>query len=104
MTLSTGDAELTDDAFLGGQLQLLQPRTGYRAGVDAVLLAAAVPCAPGQVESVLDAGGGVGTVGLSVVRRCPSATAVLLERSPKLVELAEENVRRNALSERGVLS
>lgn len=100
MTLSTDAAEITDDAFLGGKLNLLQPRSGYRAGVDAVLLAAAIPCAPGQSESVLDAGGGVGTVGLSVVRRCPEATAVLLERAPKLVELAEENVRRNDLSVR----
>ena len=93
-------SDTTDDAFLGGKLNLLQPRVGYRAGVDAVLLAAAIPIGDGQAESVLDAGGGVGTVGLSVVRRCPSATAVLLERAPKLVELAEENVRRNNLSER----
>ena len=26
------DAELTDDAFLGGALRILQPRDGYRAG------------------------------------------------------------------------
>ena len=100
MTLSTDATDRTDDAFLGGKLNLLQPRSGYRAGVDAVLLAAAIPCATGQTESVFDAGGGVGTVGLSVVRRCPDATAVLLERAPKLVELAEENVSRNDLSAR----
>ena len=97
---SSADLELTDDAFLGGLLNVLQPRSGYRAGVDAVLLAAAIPCASGQPESFLDAGGGVGTVGLSVVRRCPAATAVLMERAPKLVDLAEENVRRNNLSSR----
>lgn len=97
MTIETGD--VTDDAFLGGALKLLQPKTGYRAGVDAVLLAAAIPCGPAH-ERCLDAGGGVGTVGLSVVRRCPNATAVLLERSEKFVELAEENVKRNELSDR----
>ena len=100
MTLSGADTGITDDAFLGGKLQLLQPKTGYRAGVDAVLLAASIPCALDQSDSVLDAGGGVGTIGLSVVRRCPQATAVLLERAPRLVELAEENVRRNDLSAR----
>ncbi len=100
MALTMAESDLTDDAFLGGQLKLLQPRAGYRAGIDAVLLAAAIPCQPGRPESILDAGGGVGTVGLSVVRRCPDATAVLLERAPKLVELAEENVRRNDLSKR----
>ena len=31
---------MTDDAFLGGALRILQPRDGYRAGLDAVLLAA----------------------------------------------------------------
>ena len=98
--LAAAADDVTDDAFLGGQLNLLQPKTGYRAGVDAVLLAASIPCAPGSTESVLDAGGGVGTVGLSVVTRCPQATAVLLERAPKLVELAQENVRRNQLSDR----
>jgi tRNA1(Val) A37 N6-methylase TrmN6 len=94
------ETDVTDDAFLGGALKLLQPRVGYRAGIDAVLLAAAVPVSAGRYETILDAGGGVGTVGLSVVSRCPDATAVLLERAPRLVELAEENVRRNGLSER----
>ena len=36
-------AEPTDDAFLGGGLRILQPKEGYRAGIDAVLLAAAAP-------------------------------------------------------------
>lgn len=99
MPIDLASGDITDDAFLGGALKLLQPKTGYRAGVDAVLLAAAIPCGPAH-ESCLDAGGGVGTVGLSVVRRCPNATAILLEREPKFVELAQENVTRNELSDR----
>lgn len=99
MSIETIAGDITDDAFLGGALKLLQPKTGYRAGIDAVLLAAAIPCGSAY-ERCLDAGGGVGTVGLSVVRRCPNATAVLLEREPKFVELAEENVKRNDLSDR----
>ena len=58
---------LTEDEFLGGQLRLLQPRHGYRAGMDAVLLAASVPAEPGQ--AVLDLGCGVGTAGLCLARR-----------------------------------
>ena len=42
------DADLTDDGFLGGRLRILQPRVGYRAATDPVLLAAAVPAKPGQ--------------------------------------------------------
>lgn len=99
MSIETAAGDITDDAFLGGALKLLQPKTGYRAGIDAVLLAAAIPCGSAY-ERCLDAGGGVGTVGLSVVRRCPNATAVLLEREPKFVELADENVKRNDLADR----
>ena len=39
---ATGE-EITDDGFLDGRLKVLQPAKGYRAGLDAVLLAAAVP-------------------------------------------------------------
>mgnify|MGYP003408994725 CR=1 FL=1 len=56
--------DLTDDKFLCGKLQLLQPRKGYRAATDPVLLAAAVPARSGQ--SVLDLGCGAGAAALSV--------------------------------------
>jgi tRNA1(Val) A37 N6-methylase TrmN6 len=35
----------TCDAFLAGRVMVLQPKTGYRAGLDAVILAATVPAA-----------------------------------------------------------
>jgi len=35
-----GSGDVTEDRFLGGRLCLTQPRRGYRAGVDAVLLGA----------------------------------------------------------------
>ena len=40
--------DVTCDAFLGGRLQILQPRHGYRAGVDPVLLAASIAARAGQ--------------------------------------------------------
>ncbi|KAB2877432.1 MAG: methyltransferase, partial [Albidovulum sp.] len=40
--------EITADAFLGGRLTIAQPRAGYRAAADPVLLAAAVPARAGQ--------------------------------------------------------
>jgi len=89
---------LTDDAFLGGALQILQPRAGYRAGLDAVMLAAAVPA--DEARSVLDVGAGVGTAGLCLARRAPAARVTLLEKEPQLVRIAEENVQRNDLSAR----
>lgn len=94
--------ELTDDAFLGGALQILQPRAGYRAGLDAVMLAAAVPTLDGQgagdePHPVLDVGAGVGTAGLCLARRAPAVHVTLLEKEVQLVHIAEENVRRNDL-------
>jgi tRNA1(Val) A37 N6-methylase TrmN6 len=91
---------VTDDAFLGGALHILQPRRGYRAGVDAVLLAAAAPLEAGRGERVLDCGAGVGTVGLCVAARVADARVVLFEREPQLVAIAAENIRRNELSQR----
>jgi len=92
--------DVTDDAFLGGALSILQPRAGYRAGIDAVLLAAAVDSQPGETAHVLDIGAGVGTVGLCVARRLPDAQVVLLEPEPEYAALAHENIRRNSLEER----
>lgn len=50
--------DLTEDAFLGGRVMLFQPRKGYRAATDPVLLAAAVAARPR--DRVLDVGCGVG--------------------------------------------
>jgi tRNA1(Val) A37 N6-methylase TrmN6 len=94
------DRELTDDAFLGGSLRILQPRSGYRAGLDAVMLAAAVPAQADRAHRVLDVGAGVGTAGLCLARRDALAHVTLLERERELVRVAEENVERNGLSAR----
>lgn len=88
---------VTDDAFLGDALAILQPKAGYRAGVDAVLLAATVPP---TAQRVLDAGSGVGVVGLCVARRLADVHVTLLEREPPLSALAAQNVERNGLAGR----
>jgi tRNA1(Val) A37 N6-methylase TrmN6 len=91
---------LTDDAFLGGALSILQPAGGYRAGLDAVLLAAACGASAGEGARVLDAGAGVGVAGLCVARRVTDAQVSLIEREPALVEIARQNVARNGLEAR----
>jgi tRNA1(Val) A37 N6-methylase TrmN6 len=94
---------VSDDAFLGGALQILQLRDGYRAGLDAVLLAAAAPVAAGCGARVLDVGAGVGVVGLAVARRIPDAHATLVEFDPQQAALARANLVRNNLSDRARL-
>ena len=99
-TDDVGTSEITEDAFLGGALTVLQPRQGYRAGIDAVLLAAAAPVGGKPGERVLDAGAGVGVVGLCIAQRAPGTRVTLVENEPELIVLARENVNRNGLEER----
>ena len=93
-------AGLTDDAFLGGGLRILQPKEGYRAGIDAVLLAAAAPVRVSGKDRVLDVGAGVGVVGLAVALRVPRADVTLVEREASLAGLARSNIERNGLAAR----
>jgi tRNA1(Val) A37 N6-methylase TrmN6 len=88
--------EFTEDAFLGGQLRLRQPRSGHRAGHDAILLAAATSARPG--DRVVDFGAGVGAAGLAVARRVAGIKLVLVEIDPGLAGLARENAAANAIA------
>ncbi|MDB5576543.1 MAG: tRNA adenine37N6methyltransferase TrmN6 [Bradyrhizobium sp.] len=88
--------DFTEDAFLGGQLRLRQPRTGHRAGHDAMLLAAATPARPGN--RVVEFGAGVGAAGLAVARRVAGIKLVLVEIDAGLAELARENAAANAIA------
>jgi tRNA1(Val) A37 N6-methylase TrmN6 len=90
----------TDDRFLGGALRVRQPARGYRAGLDAVLLAATVPAPVDAASRVLDLGAGVGTVGLAIAVRAPQVEVTLVEREPDLVLLARANSAANGVDGR----
>lgn len=89
-------ADITEDAFLGGQLRLKQMRSGHRAGHDAILLAAATDALAG--DRVVDFGAGVGTAGLALARRIPGIRLSLVEIDPELAELARGNAQANAIA------
>jgi tRNA1(Val) A37 N6-methylase TrmN6 len=86
----------TEDAFLGGQLRLRQPRSGHRAGHDAMLLAAATPARRG--DRVVDFGAGVGAAGLAVARRVAGINLVLVEIDAVLADFARGNAASNAIA------
>ena len=92
------EGTLTEDALLGGRVQLLQPARGYRVAIDAVLLAAAVDAVPGQ--RILDLGAGVGAVGLCLAARLAGCSVVGIELQPALAELAERNANLNGMADR----
>ena len=80
--------DLTHDAFLGGKLHLWQPRKGYRAATDPVLLAAMCPATKGQ--SVLELGCGVGAASLCVRSRV-EVELTGVEVQPDYAVLARRN-------------
>jgi tRNA1(Val) A37 N6-methylase TrmN6 len=81
--------DLTHDALLGGRVRLWQPRSGYRAATDPVLLAAAVPARAGQ--RVLDLGCGAGAAALCLAARVPGLALSGLELQPAYAALARRN-------------
>lgn len=88
-------ADLTSDGFLGGRLTVLQPKTGYRAGIDPVLLAAAVPARAG--EAVLELGCGAGVASLCLAARVPDLALTGVELQPDYAELARRNAAANGI-------
>ena len=91
-----GAEDLSANAFLGGQLTLLQPKTGYRAGVDPVLLAAAAPARAGQ--RVLELGCGAGQAMLCLGRRVPGLSLTGVELQAPYADLARRNAAANILA------
>ncbi len=53
------------DAFLGGKFHAYQPKKGFRAGTDTILLAAAVPAQKDDHVLEIGAGSGVGLMALA---------------------------------------
>lgn len=90
--------ETTEDKILGGQVILYQPAEGYRAAIDPVLLAAAVPT---KAENrALDLGCGVGAAMLCLATRVDGALVDGLELQLDLALLAQKNIQANGLADR----
>ena len=89
---------VSEDTVLNGRIRLRQPMSGYRAGMDAALLAAACDAAPG--ERVIEAGCGVGGALLAAASRRTGSRFVGLERDTAAADLARGNVVLNGLEER----
>lgn len=95
MTASASDLPYSEDMLLGGRVRLRQPRRGYRAAIDPVLLAAAVPAGP--ADSVLDIGCGAGAAALCLAVRVEGCRVTGIEAQRDLVHLANDNVALNGL-------
>jgi tRNA1(Val) A37 N6-methylase TrmN6 len=84
------------ERFLGGRVIARQPERGFRAGLDAVMLAASVP----EGATALELGAGAGTASLCLAARWKDIAITGLEIDPDLVHLANENSAANHFSSR----
>ena len=87
-----GVSATTTDKFLGGKLMVEQPAKGFRAGLDAVMLAAAVPARSNS--EILELGSGVGTASL-----CLAAFHGGAEIDETLVEISIRNAKANGVGD-----
>lgn len=79
------------DAFYGGAFHLLQPKgRGHRAGLDPLLLAAALPAS--EAGEVADLGAGTGAVGFALACRCPELRVTLVEQEAAVVGLLRRSL------------
>jgi len=91
------EANLTRDSWYDGSLTLWQPRNGFRATTDAVLLAAAVDS---DAVHALELGAGGGAATLALARRCGEMRITAIEGDPLMAELLQRNIETNALNDR----
>jgi len=85
----------TVDAFHRGRFYLVQPSDrGHRAGMDAMMLAAAVPS--GFAGRLADFGAGAGAAGLAVLSRCEGASVLLVEKSEEMAAFAKSTIAHPA--------
>ncbi|CAM3394596.1 tRNA1(Val) (adenine(37)-N6)-methyltransferase [Paracoccus nototheniae] len=89
-------SDIRIDGFLDGRLRIAQPAHGYRAGADAVMLAAACPAIAGQ--AVLELGCGAGTASLCLGLRVPGLDLTGLERQLLYADLARQNATVNRIA------
>jgi tRNA1(Val) A37 N6-methylase TrmN6 len=81
------------ETFLDGKVRVTQPERGFRSGLDAVMLAAAVPAASGQ--SALELGAGAGTASLCLLARVAGLRVTGIEKDEALAALARDNAAAN---------
>jgi tRNA1Val (adenine37-N6)-methyltransferase len=92
--------EVSEDRFQGGRIVVRQFKDGFRAGLDAVMLAAAVPAR--GADAVLELGSGAGTASLCLAARVDGVHITGVEIDRDLVTLANANATANGMGDRVV--
>lgn len=89
---SGGAIETTRDKFHDGLFEVLQPaKRGNRSGMDALLLAAALPKNSSGI--LADLGSGAGVAGLAALNLNPELKLLAVEKNPEMAELARKSLQ-----------
>ncbi|GAN67528.1 tRNA1(Val) (adenine(37)-N6)-methyltransferase [Acetobacter orleanensis] len=86
--------DLSHDTLLGGRIAYAQFQTGYRTGLEPVLMAAAIPARAPQRVVEIGCGAGAGLLCLS--QRIAGLTGTGVEQNNETAELARQNLNANA--------
>ena len=96
--------EKTNDTILNGQINITQPKIGYRFGFDSVFLASFVN---GYIKKFIkkkillaDIGAGVGAISLIIAFKNDNVVITALENNEECLKLAKENILKNSFSEK----
>ncbi len=96
--MTVSELDLTKDRFLGGRVIVNQPAKGYRAGLDAVLLGAALE--PSKGLTLIEAGCGAGAALLCAASRLEDARFTGFEREAELAAMMERSAVENGFGHR----
>src|SRR5277367_3743359 len=91
----------TEGYLLGGRVIYRQPVSGFRSGIEPILLAASIPARAG--EHVLEAGTGAGAALLCLTARVPGVYATGVEMDAAMADLATANAEMNGFSGIGIV-
>jgi tRNA1Val (adenine37-N6)-methyltransferase len=86
---------ISGETLLGGRVRHAQAPSGFRSGIEPVLLAASVPARPG--DCVIEAGCGAGTGLLCLTARVGAIRGVGIERDAAEVARARANAVANGM-------
>jgi tRNA1Val (adenine37-N6)-methyltransferase len=102
---STMATKVSEDALFGGRIKLLQPAAGfgYRANVDAILLAAFAADIRRTVRLAVDLGSGAGAVGLTLFHLGAAERIEFIERDASLANLCRRNLIANRVEARAAV-
>ena len=91
---------ITEDTLLGGKVSLFQPKAGFRAGTDSVLLAASLADLSLKGGQIAEFGCGAGGALFPAMYHLPDASFTGVERDVDMLALAARNAAENSVSER----